>query len=261
MENLSLWTSVQQTDPKFTKEFNRGGGFKGTAVNATWLVRRATETFGPIGIGWGYEIKDESYHEGHPFLNDNGDVIARATIHKIRLEVWYIWKGSLGRVQQFGQTEFVGRNKYGVFTDEEAPKKSLTDALGKCLSLIGFAADVHMGMFDDSKYVNNLKSSFAEGDGKKDDGGKPETKPEQRNPPGITKFREELRAFYADLYACTEYDQYIAFIGTKDAKAFIAKAQKEFPNDWNGDGGDVKGIKENMQTFCESLKATRIAAE
>lgn len=83
----------------------------------------------------------------------------------------------------------------------------------------------------------------------------------KKSPPGITKFREELRAFYADLYACTEYDQYIAFIGTKDAKAFIAKAQKEFPNDWNGDGGDVKGIKENMQTFCESLKATRIAAE
>src|SRR3990167_1180916 len=145
METLELWSAVERTDKKFTKEFNRTGGFKGTAINPTWLVKRATEIFGPIGIGWGYAIVDEAYQKGHAILTDAGQVTGEIVIKKIRLEVWYIWKGSLGRVQQFGQTEFVGRNKYGMFTDEEAPKKSLTDALTKCLSLIGFAADVHMG--------------------------------------------------------------------------------------------------------------------
>lgn len=77
-----------------------------------------------------------------------------------------------------------------------------------------------------------------------------------KNPPGITKFRQESREFYRDMYACTDYDQYVAFVGTDQAKAFMQKAINELPNDWNGDGGDVKGIKEDMRVFCESLKKT-----
>ena len=79
----------------------------------------------------------------------------------------------------------------------------------------------------------------------------------EKNPPGITAFRNESRAFYKELYACTDYDQYIAFIGTPNVKAFLKKAQTEFPKDWNGDGEDIKGIKEDMRIFCERLKATK----
>ena len=43
-----------------------------------------------------------------------------------------------GEVTHFGQTTFVGANKHGLFTDEEAPKKSLTDATNKALSMLGF---------------------------------------------------------------------------------------------------------------------------
>ena len=37
--------------------------------------------------------------------------------------------------------------------EDEAPKKSLTDALKKCLSMLGFSADIYMGMYDDPSYV------------------------------------------------------------------------------------------------------------
>lgn len=86
---------------------------------------------------------------------------------------------------------------------------------------------------------------------------------EKKNPPGITKFRQELREFYAELYACTDYEMYKAFVSSEPAKAFIAKAQREFPDDWNGNGGDIHGMKLDMQKFCDSLKATPtpIAAE
>lgn len=57
-DNLSLFAAVQETDPRYTKGFSRSGGFKGTAVSAPWLVRRATEQFGPVGIGWGWTIDD-----------------------------------------------------------------------------------------------------------------------------------------------------------------------------------------------------------
>jgi hypothetical protein len=91
---------------------------------------------------------------------------------------------------------------------------------------------------------------------------KTEAKAEIKNPPGISAFRNESREFYREMYACTDYDMYKAFVGTAQAKAFIAKAQKEFPNDWLGNGGDIAGIKADMQTFCDRLKETpQIAAE
>ena len=84
---------------------------------------------------------------------------------------------------------------------------------------------------------------------------------DKKSPPGISKFRNESREFYREMHACTEYDQYVTFVGTAEAKAFIKKAQTEFPDDWNGNGQDVNGIKLDMQNFCNSLKSTQIAAE
>lgn len=155
--NLALWRRVEKTDPQYTKPFSRGGGFRGTAVNGTYLARKATEAFGPMGIGWGLEILDEELMQGAP-LGDG----AFELVHKVRVKLWYVLDGQRGEVVQFGQTTFVGRNKNGLYTDEEAPKKSLTDAMSKCLSLLGFAADVHLGRFDDNKYVNDLRQEFAE---------------------------------------------------------------------------------------------------
>jgi hypothetical protein len=62
-----------------------------------------------------------------------------------------------GHIEQWGQTPMEGTNKNGAYVDEEAPKKAVTDAVTKCLSYLGFAGDVHMGLFDDSKYVEERK--------------------------------------------------------------------------------------------------------
>lgn len=40
-----------------------------------------------------------------------------------------------------------------LLIDEDAPKKSVTDALIKCASYLGFAGDIFSGRWDDSKYV------------------------------------------------------------------------------------------------------------
>jgi len=52
--------------------------------------------------------------------------------------------------------------------DEEAPKKSLTDAMKKCLSLLGVCSDVFMGEFDDRTYVEaaQLESDLKKADNK-----------------------------------------------------------------------------------------------
>jgi len=153
--NMELWHSVEQTDPRYAKGFNNAG-FKGTATNPTYLAKRATELFGPCGIGWGIDVMNENYREGAPIQSKDGQVLCKAVIHVVYIRLWYTWNYQPGEVYSYGQTTFVGANKNGVFTDEEAPKKSLTDAMVKAMSRLGFSADVHLGLWDDSKYVQKL---------------------------------------------------------------------------------------------------------
>jgi hypothetical protein len=157
--NMELWNAVAVTNPNFVKSFTRGGGFSGTAINATYQAQKATETFGPCGIGWGIDILEERYQDGSPLIQD-GAVVGKEVIHVLRAKLWYVYQGKRGEVIHFGQTLFTGRNKNDFFTDEEAPKKSMTDAMSKCLSLIGFSADVHLGLYDDNKYVADLRQQF-----------------------------------------------------------------------------------------------------
>lgn len=161
--NLELWDKVRTPDPRFTKQFNRGGGFKGTGTNTQYIIQKATELWGVNGAGWGVEIDQEQYVEGGPLIMGE-ERVGVEIIHVLRGHVWYIdINGEKQKTsQQYGQTTFVGKNKYGPFTDEEAPKKSVTDMMLKCLSLLGFSADIFLGLWDDNKYVNDAKKKFEE---------------------------------------------------------------------------------------------------
>jgi len=152
MSNLDLWNKVEKTDPKHTKAIT-GKSYQGTSPKPHYLVHKATETFGPIGIGWGFTIVDERIEEG----------AGGERMHIARVKVWYEWEGKRGEVEHIGGTQFSGTRSSGKpFTDEDAPKKSVTDALVKALSMIGFAGDIFMGRYDDSKYVNDLKREEAQ---------------------------------------------------------------------------------------------------
>ncbi len=157
-DELKLWNAVCKTDPAATKMFSGKGGFRGTAISPMYLIRKATELWGPMGGNWGIDILSEKIVEGAPIVAENGTLLGRESIHQLLATIYYPG----GRLPAFGQTQFVGRNKYGFFTDEEAPKKSLTDALTKGLSWLGFAADVHEGKFDDVKYVARVRGEFEE---------------------------------------------------------------------------------------------------
>jgi hypothetical protein len=146
MDNLDLWHAVEKTDPGQVKPIT-GKSYGGTSPKPHYLVLKATETFGPCGIGWGYTIVDER-------IEDAG--AEKLSIARVR--VWYKWKGERGEVEHVGGTQFSGVRSSGKpFADEDAPKKSVTDALVKALSMIGFAGDIFMGRYDDSKYVNELR--------------------------------------------------------------------------------------------------------
>lgn len=139
-DNMRIWDAVSKTNPANTKQVNQRGGF--TAINANSQIMEATRQFGPIGIGWGYI-------NGHPIF-ESGLVIVPVTV----------WHGdrsnSFGPV--YGSEEIAPKGR----VDSDAPKKAATDGLTKCLSQLGFNADVFLGLYDDQKYVAEVKREFAE---------------------------------------------------------------------------------------------------
>ena len=151
-DNLELWRSVEKTDPKHVKPIT-GKSYSGSSPKPYYLIRKATETFGPIGQGWGFSILSERIEDG-----SDGD-----KLHIARVKVWYEWNGKRGEVEHIGATPFSGKRSSGKsFIDEDAAKKSVTDALIKALSYIGFAGDIFMGRYDDSAYVREIGEEFRE---------------------------------------------------------------------------------------------------
>lgn len=141
IDNLRIWKQVEKTNPAHTKQVNQRGGF--TAVSANYQIMRATEVFGPIGIGWGYTTGDPIFHD---------------TLMFVPVTIWHgdrantfgpimgceEWKDSKGRI------------------DSDVSKKAMTDGITKGLSQLGFNADVFLGKFDDQKYVSQVRQEFAE---------------------------------------------------------------------------------------------------
>lgn len=156
LDNLGIWRSLEKTDPKYTKG-NTQGGRQSTSINGLYMAKKATEAFGPIGIGWGYEILEERQDDAGPIMSkdenpENVREIMRAKTHTILLKLWYMVGDQRGEVTQYGHTRQVYQSKFGYTVDDEAPKKSLTDAMKKCLSLVGVCADIYLGEFDDHGY-------------------------------------------------------------------------------------------------------------
>ncbi|RJX83456.1 hypothetical protein [Pseudomonas sp. LS-2] len=165
-DNTRIWDQVNTTDPSATNNFTGMGGFKGTAIKPTYLMRKATEVFGPCGEGWGWTVLEDRFDEGGPLQAPTKEwpdaPRINAKLHTLKIELWYLGKGGQKcTVQHYGHTPFVLLQQGKIITDWEAAKKSLTDAIGKCLQPLGFAADIHMGMFDDAAYVEAVRDEVA----------------------------------------------------------------------------------------------------
>lgn len=147
--NDALWLKLGKTDPAHTKGFKRSGGFSGTALKPMWVWQRLTEEFGPCGTGWGF---------GEPTFQ----VVPTATEILVYCTV-SAWHGKPDNVLfGVGGDKALTVNKYGPSSDDEAFKKAFTDALMNAFKFIGVGADIHMGLFDDSKYVAAMEREFSD---------------------------------------------------------------------------------------------------
>lgn len=151
MSNIELWEQVCITDPAAVKKIT-GKPYQGDSPKPYWLIRRATEVFGPCGVGWGVTVKSERFER----LSET-DVL-----HVAVVAVWFVHDGKRSEsIEQMGGTKAAYMTKNGqLVVDEDAGKKSVTDGMVKCLSMIGFAGDIFAGMWNDSKYVEWAAEQF-----------------------------------------------------------------------------------------------------
>jgi len=142
-DNLSLWRAVEKTDPKHTKKA-KVGGMSITAVAPQYQILNATRQFGAYGQHWGFKDIELDY----------------SLIERFKL---IVFKGTFFCPD--GEFKIINSCKMYMdraekMIDADFAKKIETDALTKALSKMGFNADIFMGRFDDTKYVNDMKEEF-----------------------------------------------------------------------------------------------------
>jgi len=147
-----IWDKVKHTDPRWTKSFGKFGKPL-TAIDPMYQIMVMTDTFGPVGKGWNYKV---SYTYTPTLVFAEVSVAHEkfcTTGDTINMYDWDYY-GPVSSVQAL--------TKKNGLLDDEAPKKAMTDALTKAFSHIGVSADVFLGMFDNSKYVEDMKEKFSQ---------------------------------------------------------------------------------------------------
>ena len=141
-ENLKLWESVCVTDPAHTKKANVKGN-RLTSIKPKYQILQATKQWGSYGSTWGFKDIVLSYE-----LKELGLANFKA--------LFYYPGGYFEAIN----TISLWRDGAQTKIDDEFAKKIETDSLTKCLSKLGFSADVFMGKFDDPRYVDVATKSF-----------------------------------------------------------------------------------------------------
>jgi hypothetical protein len=156
-DNMRIWSQIEKTDPGYTKKANVAGNNL-TSINGTYAAQQATQVFGPCGEGWGFKIIEDRFDNTMPELDANtGDVKFWYTQHTVIIDFWYKGKdGEICTIPAAGHTPALSRGSKGPYYDSDPLKKSITDAVKKALSYLGFSADIFMGLFDDVNYVNQI---------------------------------------------------------------------------------------------------------
>jgi len=137
MTKMGIWDAVRETDMAFTKP--RPGGGNLLTIDAYYQFERATKMFGPVGDGWGWS-----------------STMTPGTNLCI-MEVRFWWKDlpdvNRNEFTVYGACPWMMGRKSGDVLDADAPKKALTEALSKALSMLGFSADIYQGKLDRGGYT------------------------------------------------------------------------------------------------------------
>ena len=171
MDNLDIYNKVRKV-PKEALKPIMAGRLKGKSdINPMWRLQVLTETFGPCGFGWKYEIVKQWIEEG-----GNGEKAAFVNIN-LYVKQNDIWSDGIPGT---GGSSFVANEKNGPYVSDECFKMALTDAISVSCKALGVAADVyweHGSKYTLGQDMQNKQSNKQEPP--KQDIPKEDTKPEK----------------------------------------------------------------------------------
>lgn len=130
------------------------GRLKGKSdINPQWRYQALDEIFGLCGDGWKYELI-----EFFTLPGSNNEIAAFARVN-LYVKLYGKWSDP---IPGFGGSMLVSNEKNGLYTNDEAYKMAVTDALSVATKMLGMAADVYAGKWDGSKYIekDTAKSDF-----------------------------------------------------------------------------------------------------
>ena len=179
--NLEIYNSCRAV-PEDAKKPIAAGRLKGkTDINPMWRIKKLTETFGPCGIGWWYEIKDKRLDGGA-----DGEIAAFVDI-----SLYYKHGDTVSQpIPGTGGSMFVAKERNGPYTSDECFKMALTDAISVAAKALGMGADVYWSA-DRSKYDTDYTND------------KPDSKPKDK-PVQTSTLRKEPDDLYFRCENCGE---------------------------------------------------------
>lgn len=137
-DNLSLWTraSKRMAPEAQSKASSVVENISAAVQHLSYL---ASAEFGPIGVGWGYDIEEHALREGAPILAA-GNLVSRELLHSATIRFWYRREGHEHPVNLTARSHsfLVMATPYGCTTDPDAPARTELKAFASCMQKIGF---------------------------------------------------------------------------------------------------------------------------
>lgn len=138
----SFWDKLKRPPERALKTIQAGRLRGMTDISPQWRYEVMTEVFGPIGIGWKYEIVR--------FWTEPASANQVLAFCQINLYVKVdSWSDAIPGI---GGSMLIASEKNGLHSSDEAYKMALTDALSVAMKQLGVAADIYAGLWDGSKY-------------------------------------------------------------------------------------------------------------
>lgn len=133
-ENLALYERFRAV-PETAKKPISAGRLKGmTDISPMWRIKKLTEEFGACGFGWKYTLDKQWVDAGA-----GGVMMAFCNI-TLYVKQDGVWSEGIPGT---GGASLVAKETKGLYSDDEAFKKALTDALSVACKALGMGADVY----------------------------------------------------------------------------------------------------------------------
>ena len=220
MDNLSIYEQCREVPENALREI-KAGNLKGKSdINPVWRIKKLTELYGPVGIGWYSEITKEWTEKGA------GEEVILFV--KLKLFVKHDGEWSKG-IEGTGGNMLINNYKAGLKSNDEALKMAETDAISVACKKLGIGADVYWSA-DNTKYGKASEETLRE-KVEKETGRKFETKKDGKII--LTeKAKETLQKLKTMLWTLGEKDE--------DKTLDLLEAYTAFKGK---EGNEVKGVR------------------